>query len=260
MLDEIMQSMKAHLYDRAVSPLMGSFIVSWAVWNYKFILIFMSGLDATEKFKIIDTLLFPTWTQVALQGSIYPLITALAYLYIYPHPAKKVFEYSRGQQKDISDIKKKIERESLLTVNESRAIRGEIYKLEESLQKEIGRKDGEIQRLKMEIDSISTQPNKKINSAEDILSSPDEKKSTENIDLLGDDQVALLQIIGSYTDAVEEIHIIESYNGGHVKAKYYLGELEKLGYVTRDYEQGLGDYTYELSHKARSFLVNHEHV
>lgn len=259
MFDEILKSIRAHLYERAVSPLMGSFIVSWAVWNYKFLLLVLSGIPITEKFDLIENLLFPGWYQILMQGAIYPLITALIYLYLYPYPAIKVYEFSRNRQKEITDIKKKIEEETLLTVKESRAIRGEIFELEESLQKEIERKDNEIQRLKDELNSVNTAPQSKALTAEDILSAPDEKENSLT-DILFDDQIEILKEIGSYDDEVSERDIVASSREGNVKAKYNLGELEKNGYIKKDYSQNLGDYSYILTHKGRSFLVEFNHV
>ena len=115
MFDEILKSIKAHLYERSVSPLMGSFIVAWGVWNYKFFLVILSGMPVVDKFEMIEKTLFPTYMQMLLQGTLYPFLTAMVYLFIYPYPAKKVFEFSRNRQKEISDIKRKIEDETLLT-------------------------------------------------------------------------------------------------------------------------------------------------
>jgi len=260
MLDEILKSIRAHLYERAVSPLMGSFIVSWAVWNYKFLLVVLSGTPIAEKFDLIENLLFSGWYQILMQGALYPLITALTYLYIYPYPATKVFEFSRNRQKEITNIKKKIEEETLLTVKESRAIRGEIFELEERLQKEIERKDNEIQRLKDELNSVNTAPETKVLTAEDILSKPDEETENNSSDSLDSSQIDILKEIGSYDDEVSERGIVASSKEGHVKAMYNLGELEKHGHIKKDYSQSLDDYSYILTHKGRTFLVKFNHV
>ena len=38
-LDELLGSVKANLYDKAVSPLFGIFAAFWITWNYKFIMV-----------------------------------------------------------------------------------------------------------------------------------------------------------------------------------------------------------------------------
>ncbi len=150
MYSEAVKSVRAHLYERSVSPLMGSFIVSWVVFNYKFILLVFSGIPVVEKLALIDSTIFSTSYDIYLQGFLFPFGMSLVYLFGYPYPAKFVFRFTRNRQKEISDIKKEIEEETLLTVEESRLIRRELYKIEEELQQSITRKDSEIEGLRKE--------------------------------------------------------------------------------------------------------------
>jgi hypothetical protein len=39
MFDDAIKSIRAELYERVASPLLGSFIVSWLIWNYRLILL-----------------------------------------------------------------------------------------------------------------------------------------------------------------------------------------------------------------------------
>ena len=147
-----------------------------------------------------------------------------------------------------------------VTVKESRAIRGEIYALEDQMQNDIARKDNEIQRLKDELEFLAAEPTKKGLTAEEILSMPDDEFEFKENNKLGQDQLNILKAISVYSDEVPEKELVDSAEGGHVKAKYNLEELEKLGYVEREFSQGLSDYGFTLTHKAREFLVKHEHV
>ena len=63
--------------DSVSSPLLASFCLSWVAWNYRFIMVLVSSMPFTEKISYIDTHIFPTYQQVLLQGSLYPLLTAL---------------------------------------------------------------------------------------------------------------------------------------------------------------------------------------
>lgn len=251
MFDEILKSIKGYWYDRTTSPLMGSFLVSWVIWNYRFVFLLFSDMSIEEKFKTIDEVIFPNWESVLINGAIYPILISLIYIYIYPFPAKKVFEFSRTRQKEISDIKRKIEDETLLTVKESRTIRGEIYTLEESFQDELNRKDREIERLKNELAAASNDGTATSLTAEEILAQPNEIDS---------DQIKLLSIIGNFHDEAPESSLISSIDGGYVKAQYLLGELEGQEYIKKDYDQADDEYTYALTHKGKAFLVKSGNV
>lgn len=257
MPDEFLKSIRSQLYERAVSPLIGSIVISWALWNYKFILLIVSGVSITEKYRIIDQVLFSTWQQTYLVGLLYPLITSLLYIYAYPYPAKYVFQFSRTRQKEIANIKRQIEDEALLTVKESRAIRREIYTLEEELQKDLERKDSEIERLKLDIEEISQE--KHVVSVEKQLDKPEPSRAISSVEL-PEGQLKVLQLVGESTGEVGEMWLIKKSSDNHVTTKFNLGELQENDYLKHDYSQELHDYSYELTHKGRSYLVANGHV
>lgn len=260
MFDDMLKSIRAQLYERAVSPLMSSLLISWSVWNYKFILLIFSGVAITEKFRIIDEVLFSSVEQIYLQGMIYPIITSLVYIYIYPYPARRVYQFSRNRQKEISDIKRQIEDETLLTAKESRSIRREIYAVEEENQKELERKNYEIEKLKLEIEGLEK---KKSVKTEESLAKDDievESDSKLNSDVLPEDQLQILRLVGDSLGEFAEKQVIKNFPGSHVTVKYNLQELVDKGYLKHDYSQRLNDYSYELKHKGRSYLVKNGYV
>ena len=61
MLEEFEKSVKATLYDRLASPLIGSYVTAWCIFNYKIILIIFSDLQYTQKSEYIDALFAPWW-------------------------------------------------------------------------------------------------------------------------------------------------------------------------------------------------------
>jgi hypothetical protein len=256
MIDDALKSIKSYLYDRAVSPLMGSFLVSWCTWNYRLILAFFSDVSILEKFRIIDEVLFENGSSILWYGVIYPLVTALGYIFIYPYPAKLVFEFSRKRQKEINNIKKTIEEETLLTVEESRSIRHEVYNLEDEFQKEISRKNIEIERLKIDIETLSSPSDQKSLTGKEIL----EKIDATSNDELDSEQIEILKLIGLKPNGELEKNILSAFKAGHLKAKYHLGELEKQGYLERDYDQSHKGYRLTLSHRGRALLVRNGHA
>ncbi len=49
MLEEFSKTVKAQLYERANSPLIGSFLIAWCIWNHRFIMVLLSELSFQEK-------------------------------------------------------------------------------------------------------------------------------------------------------------------------------------------------------------------
>lgn len=161
-MDDLLKTLKAHLYERVSSPLLFSFIVSWMVWNYKFVLILVSSMSATDKFLAIDLLDLHfasgyEWLYWPIFGLIAPLTSALAYIYLYPLPAAKVYRYVREKQRELKEIQTKIDDETPMTREESRELQSAIRKVARELE------DVQAERLKLveghrrEIDDLERQ-------------------------------------------------------------------------------------------------------
>jgi len=146
-------SMTVQLSERFSSPLMGGFLISWLLWNYRLVFVLFSGMDIELKFDYIDEFHFDSWYRLILQGFIYPLITSLIFIYLYPWPALKTFEYYRKKQKLLRDKKLEIENSELLTVEQSVSLRLEISSLKEKFHNELSEKDKIIESQKSEIES-----------------------------------------------------------------------------------------------------------
>lgn len=127
MIDEIMKSAKDSLLDRLSNPLLGSFILSWCLWNYKFLVILFSAASVTTTFKLVDSTAFPDTYTVFTQGLAFPMLTAMAYIFIYPYPAKFVYGFTGRRQREINELRRLIDNETPLTLEESRAIRAESF-------------------------------------------------------------------------------------------------------------------------------------
>ena len=134
MLDELTESIKAKLYDFTVSPLLITFITSWIGWNYRFVLVVLSSeMAPEEKFNFIQSQLFRCWLDYVGQGFLGPLATTLVFLFVYPYPAKYVFSFWRKRQQELRELKNKIDGETLLTRDESSALKKVNAELEAKL-------------------------------------------------------------------------------------------------------------------------------
>jgi hypothetical protein len=148
-MQDIFTSIKAYLYERSVSPLIGAFLASWSAWNYRFyVILFSDGLSLPrEKFKEIDMLFGSKLYSVGdvsilingklADGILMPAIIAFVYLYVYPLIAKPVYEHSLRKQKELRVIKQEQEDQRLLSVEESREIYRKLAQMQSKHQEEI---------------------------------------------------------------------------------------------------------------------------
>ena len=161
-----MTSIKAYLYERAVSPLLGSFIVSWCFWNYRFFFLAASDFKYTEKMAEIDRFyqlkethnLFwlVDWTvsNFWALGVVFPFITSMLYLFAFTYPAEWVYRFSLNRQKIMGDLKKEKQENELLTLEQSKSIRNQLAETEKQFDEQIERKDRAIEARDRQIEEL----------------------------------------------------------------------------------------------------------
>ena len=184
MIDDAFKSIKAYLYERNSSPLLGSFVTSWLIWNYKILFLLFSDLKYNEKVAEIEMFyrsveireLFglAQWelTNYVSLGIVFPLMTAVFYLFIFPWPARWVYHFSLWQQRLTANLKRTVEGKQLLTVEEARKLRMELAgaekELTDSFERTLRKKDREIELLKVEISNLGNGGTEKDNQLENI--------------------------------------------------------------------------------------------
>jgi hypothetical protein len=97
MLNDFLTSTRQNVLDRVSSPLITSFMVSWCLWNYKFIIILFSDTSVTQTFEMIERISFPGWESVISHGIFLPLTSAVVYVFGYPYPARFTHKYLKKQ-------------------------------------------------------------------------------------------------------------------------------------------------------------------
>jgi len=250
MIKDALNSIKVYLYEKTTSPLLGAFAISWALWNYRFILVLTSSASVEEKFEIIGSQIFCSTDDYLLNGLLYPAITTLLYIFIYPYPARWVYSYSRNRQRELKEVRQQIDDETPLTKEESRAVRREALNIEITLQTEIDRRDHDIQRLKEEIESLSNVTTIQSSTTEEV-DTPPNKAVPPN-----EEQMELLRIIAKYADWIPEQNVISSSSQTRVKTEFNLGELVRDKYLARDYRNKNKAYCLNLTHAGRAALVS----
>lgn len=124
MLNDIKDSIKAKLYDFAYTPFMSSYVISWVLFNHKYLLVYFgtSTLD--------DKLLYLGECHVEF---LFPLYVALIYVFIYPAIALVFYYVTLWYNKQTMRIKQRIEDETPITQEKARELKREHYKLADEL-------------------------------------------------------------------------------------------------------------------------------
>ncbi len=256
MLEELSKSIKANLYERATSPLFGTFVISWCLWNYKAVFVLLSSMPVTEKFDYLETYLYSNMWSCVSSLFLYPVVSAVLFIFIYPYPALFVYKYWHERQKKQKEAKQAIEDETPLTIEESRNIRREHFRLETEYDNEIERKETEIERLKNHI----TELDKKINS----LTSPYKEKEKPKKKVaqkaqpspsLNKDEIDILRLISDKGGIMRDSDVIHTSKFDKVKTEYYLENMENNGYLVRGYKSGYSDYMSELTTISKKLMV-----
>lgn len=147
-IKELLGAVRAHIQERAASPLTGAFVVSWCIWNFKLLLVVLGDGSYREKISFIETGLYGGSDQGILRGIVFPLLTALAYIFVYPAYAKRVMEHHKTQQNEIRALAIKIDGERVLTEAQATELRRQQRRREGAWARERADLEGDIANLR----------------------------------------------------------------------------------------------------------------
>ena len=172
-MQDILKSIKAFLYDRAVSPLIGAFVTAWLVWNYRVVFYLFDGKSLiTEKIAFLDSYFgdehqfqFSGYTFHVIGGGhlihglLMPSILTWIYIYLYPKVAIPVYKHSLNKNKELRIAKQEVENTRLLTEEESRKLQKEIEQLRYKADEEADRSAKRIASLVETINQLESKLN-----------------------------------------------------------------------------------------------------
>lgn len=214
-MSEAFSEMKDQFRERISSPLAGTFLFSWCVWNYKLLLVLIGDMSTPYKISYIENNLYELGWLDTVTLFIGPLITAIVYILVYPIIGKFFFAYSRKQQNILKDLKQQIDGESLLSEKEGKELRTEIIKANSLANNAIRDQEHmlkENERLQKELDALQ----KKFNE----LETPNTHDFTEQDSSIDDNEsdnekmFRVLKYIGMQTeDYVARTKLIKAFQG-----------------------------------------------
>lgn len=155
-MDDLIKSLKAHLYDRATSPLSGAFILSWIFWNWEIVLVAISDSYIYDKLFYLGNRIKESGIQNLLT---YPLVSTFFVIVIYPIFSNLAYGASRWHQNWLNKIRVKYDDETPISKEEAAALKKEIYKTKEEYEKEIEKLREKIKYLESSNEEFSKTDN-----------------------------------------------------------------------------------------------------
>ena len=225
MITDLRTSINSILYQRVTSPLFGTFLISWLVWNWKiFYASFIIDSDKITENRIDYIVENFNDTNYLIW---FPLVSTFILITIIPFISNGTYWLSLKFEQWRIDNKNIIERKKLLTLEQSLQLRQLIVENEKMVESLLNQKDQEIRELKL---LIEKKPN-------------EEKPISKFMD------------IGS-NEEIEEKSAIELYN--RIKNNQIL--YEAFHSVSEYLQKGLTDLTLNqnISSKSISFFESND--
>ncbi|MFY4782797.1 hypothetical protein ACOTWN_06220 [Aliarcobacter butzleri] len=291
-MKDIINSFKAHLYERTSSPLIGAFIFYWIICNYKLIMIIFDGeMKLNEKFDLIKTIYpqekitlwngFDIYYQILLgNGLLIPLIITLVYILLLPFMSNKIYSLWINHQNDL----KKRSNEKVLTKKEFGDLQRRFTELELSFDDVFSKKDIEINNLKElldnkekinlqiknNLDAINQKHIEEINSLtikhkdqnDEIQRLTDKIKEIENnivvensdTSLITMEEYYLLEFIGENPENNTSI-LINHFKQKRIEIERNCDKLLGIGFIEINANYSNGDKSFRITQKGREYLL-----
>jgi hypothetical protein len=157
MQSEIRKSINSILFERVTSPLYGTLIISWLIWNWKIIYLTLF-VDSEEIEGTKIDFILNNYSEINHLLT-YPLISTLLLITIFPFISNGAYWVNLKFKKWKIDQKNSIEEKQLLTLEQSISIRKELKEKENDFQEMISKKDLEITLLKKELETQNDSEN-----------------------------------------------------------------------------------------------------
>ena len=177
-MKDIKKSLNEILYERTTSPLFGTLIISWTIWNWKiiYLTIFVSESSIpTNKIDYIQT----NYTDDKVIF-LYPIISTVVLLTIIPFISNGAYWLSLKFLKWRKDQKNLVDMKQLLSLEQSIELREKISEQEARFEKLLENKNLEIKQLNLIMNSLKEQPANISSKEKDIWISERELEGLAN--------------------------------------------------------------------------------
>lgn len=149
-MNDIYESFKQQINERLNSPLIGAYLISWCLCNFKIFVVLCSDLSPVDKFAFIDAQTFADGLAFAKSFGI-PLAISIVYVFAMPYPARWALVFTLNQNRINRQIQQKIDGQVLLTKNEAMRLQATVTERINALDTALEKKDVQIDKYKVQL-------------------------------------------------------------------------------------------------------------
>lgn len=175
-------------------------------------------LANSEKSDYVDNVLYPT-NLAFLPTILFPILSALALIFLYPIPARYVFKHVRSEQKKLKEIQRTIEDETPITQEEAAVLRASLRKATRDFETELSNPENVITKLKSDLELAE----RRTSASADFEMVLDAEQTN-----------ALVEISKDGTTTAEYLH--EKLNLDSVAFDHIIDELKRFSFI-KDWEE-----------------------
>jgi hypothetical protein len=179
---------------------------------------------------------------IVFRGIVLPMVSAVIFLLIYPHPSRWLFAYWHHQQKKLKETKNEIDASTLLTREESDELRMSLLNLQAEYQEKFERQVAQIQLLKNTREGNTIPPVIPINTL------PNEPHMEDGV-------LDLLIYLTAKDGEGYEGDFFKIQKESKVRSQHYIDRARNLGLIDRNYDSGRDDFRISLTADGRKFAV-----
>ncbi|WP_018985249.1 coiled-coil domain-containing protein [Methylophilus methylotrophus] len=167
-MEDFIKDLKFQVYDRLKSPLITTFCFSWISWNISTVILIFGKGDFDKKIEMVKRL-YKTNYDYFLQGLIYPFLSSLVFIGLYPLIARWTFIYWSNQLKITKREQIKIEDTTPITQEDYQNLKKSYYLAEKTYETELERLQNANKTLKEREKSLELEINQLIDKEKTII-------------------------------------------------------------------------------------------
>lgn len=157
MIKEVTNSIKAALYQRVSSPLYGTYVFSWVLFNWSILLPLLFGTaDFDSRLESFKAALYPTESDFLFSTIFYPALMTAIILGLQPILQRYLFIYTEWNKSEGLKKRDEFSSETMLTLEQSNELRASVQKVQQFHQEVLKNKDAEIEEYKKQVELKET--------------------------------------------------------------------------------------------------------
>lgn len=154
-MQQFFDSMKTYISEKASSPLLPAFTLSWCICNYEVWVYLFSKAPPELKISGVRSSLELNSVVGALETFLLPLVAALFYVYVYPHIARKIIKYTEGQKNEIKSAVIEARKDTPRSTPEYNRMKAELEKVKAETSNQIWELTSKLEEERTRIQELT---------------------------------------------------------------------------------------------------------